>query len=456
MTEGRKRTADARPRRFPLYPKYKDSGVAWLGEIPTHWHVRRLKTLASVQLSNVNKKSEQGQARVRLCNYVDVYYNERITADLKFMSATATAEQARRFVLRVGDVLITKDSESWNDIAVPAVVVQDLKSVLCGYHLAHIKPGPSLDGRFLSRQFSANGVRDQFHVSANGITRFGLGGGAICTGLFPIAPLEEQHAIADFLDRETAKIDALVAKKEQLIELLREKRTALINRAVTRGLNPNAPVKDSGISSLGKIPAHWEVKKVTWLFRIGSGTTPRSEEPAYYGGQIPWVTTSELRESVVTATEKNVTTEALRDHSSLKLHPAGSIAVAMYGATIGRLGMLGVPATVNQACCVFSHPDNVNAWYWFYWMQMRRPYLVALGYGGGQPNLSQELLRSIRASIPPQSEQEKIVEYVDAETASIHVTIAKVRHAIRHFKEFRTALISAAATGKIDVRKEAA
>ena len=215
--------------------------------------------MASVQLSNVDKHTEEGQVPVRLCNYVDVYYSDLVTPEGEFMNATATPNQVRRFLLRAGDVLITKDSESWNDIAVPALVAEDLTDVLCGYHLAQIKPGPDLDGRFLARQFSAIGTRDQFHVAANGITRFGLGGDAIRTGLFPIAPIEEQHAIADFLDRETAKIDALVARKERLIELLQEKRAALITRAVTRGLDPDIPMKDSGVEWLGKIPAHWEL-----------------------------------------------------------------------------------------------------------------------------------------------------------------------------------------------------
>jgi type I restriction enzyme S subunit len=150
--------------------------------------VRRLKTIASVELSNVDKKSVEGETPVRLCNYVDVYYNERITGDIDFMVATAAPEQVRRFSLRAGDVLVTKDSESWMDIAVPAVVVSDLPHVLCGYHLALVRPALDYDGRFLARAFSAIGPRDQFQIAANGITRFGLSGDAIRTGLFPAPP----------------------------------------------------------------------------------------------------------------------------------------------------------------------------------------------------------------------------------------------------------------------------
>jgi type I restriction enzyme, S subunit len=211
----------------------KDSGVAWLGEIPVGWEVKRLKEVASVSLSNVDKKSLEGQEAVRLCNYTDVYYHERITSDLDFMAATATLEQVRRFSLRKDDVLITKDSESWTDIAVPAVVSDDLPEVLCGYHLALIRPKPACHGPFLARAFCAVGPRDQFQVVANGITRFGLGSDAIATGVFAMPPEPEQRRIATFLDRETARIDALVAKIHDAIERLKELRTALIAAAVT-------------------------------------------------------------------------------------------------------------------------------------------------------------------------------------------------------------------------------
>ena len=232
---------------------------------------------------------------------MDVYYNDRITPDLDFMAATATPEQLRRFSLRAGDVLITKDSESRTDIAVAAVVATDLPDVLCGYHLALVRPGLDCDGTFLARAFSAVGPRDQFEVAANGITRFGLGGDAIRTAYSRPRPAGEQRAIAAFLDRETARIDALVAKKERLIELLQEKRTALITRAVTKGLDPNVPMKDSGVEWLGQIPAHWEVERIKWSARMESGHTPDKKVESYWrGGDIPWVSladTGQLREA---------------------------------------------------------------------------------------------------------------------------------------------------------------
>ena len=156
------------PRRsspFGPYPKYKDSGVEWLGQIPAHWTVGRVKECASVWLSNVDKKAVEGDPQVGLCNYTDVYYHDHINSRLDFMSATARPEQVRRFSLRRGDVLITKDSETWTDIAVPAVVAEDLPDVLCGYHLALIRPKPPCLGAFLGAAIGAAGLRDQYRVS---------------------------------------------------------------------------------------------------------------------------------------------------------------------------------------------------------------------------------------------------------------------------------------------------
>ena len=184
-------------------------------------------------LSNVDKKSVEGQDMVQLCNYVDVYHHERIHAQMDFMMATAIPSQIHRFSLRRGDVLITKDSETPLDIAVPAVVSEDLPGVLCGYHLALIRPVSDCVGAFLAYAIGALGPRNQYHIEAKGITRFGLTANAIGSSVLPIPPTAEQQAIADHLDRETAKIDALTAKITESIGLLDEYRAALISAAVT-------------------------------------------------------------------------------------------------------------------------------------------------------------------------------------------------------------------------------
>ena len=458
MTPVADRTEPARSRRFRPYTEYKESGVDWLREIPAHWEMKRLKTVAALQLSNVDKHSEEGQVPVRLCNYVDVYYNDFITANLDFMNATATPDQMRRFRLRVGDVVVTKDSESWTDIAVPAVVAEDLPDVLCGYHLAHIRPAQDLDCRFLARQFSAIGARDQFHVAANGITRFGLGGDAIRGGLFAVPPIDEQQAIADFLDRETAKIDALVARKERLIELLQEKRTALITRAVTQGLDPNVPMKDPGVEWLGEIPAHWEVKKLWHL-------TP-SERKIMYGivlpgpdvdTGVPIVKGGDVAASRLKLQALSKTTFEIESRYARSRLAGGDLVYAIRGS-IGEVEM--VPdeldgANLTQDAARIAYSQTTHGSWLMYALRSRVVFsqLEAGALGATIKGINIRDLKRALVPVPPECEQQRIASFLDTQSARFNALAAKVQDATSHLKEFRVALISAAVTGEIDVRK---
>lgn len=209
--------------------------------------------------------------------------------------------------------------------------------------------------------------------------------------------------------------------------------------------------KDSGVEWIGEIPAHWTVWKVTHGFKtIGSGTTPKSDNPEYYEGNIPWITTSELRESKIVDTSQKVSKKALDDYSALKVHPAKSIAIAMYGATIGRLGILGIDAAVNQACCVFSHPKVFDPIFFYYWLQMRKPILLSLSTGGGQPNLSLDDLKQLRIPIPQLEEQRAIASFLDRKTAQIDELIAKKEALLKKLDEKRTTIITQAITKGLD------
>jgi len=457
VTETIDRTKEALPPRFRPYPVYKESGVEWLGEIPSHWDVRRLKTVASVHLSNVDKHSRDDQIPVKLCNYVDVYYNDRITERIEFMESTASAEQIRRFELDNGDVLVTKDSESWDDIAVPAVVADDLTGVVCGYHLAHIKPGRDLDGRFLARQFAAIGVHDQFHVAAKGITRFGLGGDAIRTGTFLVAPIEEQRSIADLLDRETARVDTLVERKERLIQLLQEKRAALITRAVTRGLDPNVPMKDSGVEWLGEIPAHWDVK------RLGDLTPPNRK--IMYGivlpgpnvaSGVPIVKGGDVGAFRLKRESLSKTTFEIESRHSRSRLVAGDLVYAIRGS-IGEVEMVpdeleGANLTQDAARIAYAPATNGR---WLAFALRSKPVFSQLESGALGATIKGINIRDLKRTLipgPPRSEQDRIASFLDTEEARFDTLVANVVKAIDLLEESRTALISAAVTGKIDLR----
>lgn len=443
---------------YKPYAAYRDSGVKWLGDIPAHWEVRRLKELATIQLSNVDKKSLEGEEPVELCNYTDVYYHDRITSDMDFMQATAPREQVRRFALRAGDVLITKDSESWTDIAVPAVVEEDLPNVLCGYHLAHIRPASPMYGPYLSRAIGAVGPRDQFRVSANGVTRFAIGAEAIATSVFAIPSVAEQRAIATFLDRETARIDALVAKKERLITLLQERRTALITRAVTKGLDPVAPMKDSGVEWLGQIPAHWEVAPVYARYQVHLGKMLDSAKqtnlhsvPYVRNVDVQWdfINTDDLPEMDIPPSE--------RERYRLR---GGDILVCE-GGEVGRSAIWNQEhkECYYQKAIHRVRPTNPQETpRYFFWLMVM---IAQSGVFSGSANqntidhLTATQLRHYRFPFAPSKEQRSIAGFLDRETERIDVLIERINSAITRLHELRTALISAAVTGKIDVREAA-
>ena len=223
-------------RHVRRYAAYKESGVEWLGEVPEHWEVKRLKELGKIQNSNVDKKTHPDEKAVRLCNYVDVYKHEFINSRLlqEFMLATADESEIKKFAVKQNDVLITKDSETADDIAIPALVTETLIGVLYGYHLAQIRTNSKkLFGPYLFRLFQSNSYNSRFEVSAKGITRVGLGQSAISDALTPVPPLPEQTSIAAYLDTKTAQIDRIVSTINTQIDKLKELRKTLINDVVT-------------------------------------------------------------------------------------------------------------------------------------------------------------------------------------------------------------------------------
>lgn len=250
----------------------------------------------------------------------------------------------------------------------------------------------------------------------------------------PLPPLESQRIIAQYLDHETYEIDAMLAKLNSLSEALAERKVLVIQNLTQ--------CSDSGV--------RWTAVPTAHLFSsIGSGTTPKGVH--YYaesGSGIPWVTTSELRESVIVETTQDVTEEAVGALSALRVHPRGSVVIAMYGATIGRLAMLGVDAAMNQACCAFSSPRNVDSRFFYYALWGQREELILEANGGGQPNISQGFLRRWRVPCPPLVEQRRIADHLDEVTGRIDAMLATIDELKALLVERRAALITDVVTGR--------
>jgi type I restriction enzyme S subunit len=425
---------------FPKYPKYKPSGAEWLGDVPEHWEVRRLKRFATATPSNVDKKSHDGEQPVQLCNYVDVYYNDEITSSLEFMTATASDDQISKFTLRRGDTIITKDSETADDIAIAAHVPEDLPGVVCGYHLSVIRPQPGTVGKFIKWLFGSRFAKSCFAVRANGLTRVGLAQHDLENVEFPYPPTAEQRVIAAFLDRETAKIDALIAEQERLIELLKEKRQAVVSHAVTKGLDPAAPIKKTGFAWLGAIPEHWQVCALRHLVDcLDSLRVPlNAEERALRRGSIPYWGANSIVDYVATALVSEPVVLLGEDGAPFFDKPKP---VAFY---------VTVPIWPNNHVHVLRpHPRvlgsflaavlNVTEYDWFV-------------DGATRGKLTQSAMKSIPVPLPGVEEQTRIVEVLDRDLRAIDALVAEAEVATDLLAERRAALISAAVTGQIDVR----
>ena len=279
--------------------------------------------------------------------------------------------------------------------------------------------------------------------------------------LLSVPPLDEQRAIAAFLDRETAKIDGLVARKERLIELLQEKRTALITRVVTRGLDPDVPMKDSGVEWLGEIPAHWDVKRTKFAATLRSGHTPSRQNPEYWKDcTIPWFGLADVWQirdgqvEYVQATAEKISEIGLAN-SAARLLPKGTVILSRT-ASVGFSAVLGVDMATTQDFVNWVCGPSLRPEYLLYVFRAMGPEFRRLTMGSTHQTIYMPDVGGFSTPVPPVPEQDEIVAFIRKETAAIDALTVKVRRAIDLLKEFRTALISAAVTGKIDVREEAA
>ncbi|NDU85728.1 MAG: restriction endonuclease subunit S, partial [Ferrovum sp.] len=435
---------------FPRYPKYKDSGVEWLGEVPEHWRVNRLKRVCDVYPSNIDKKSYEGEESVFLCNYTDVYYNDQIVQDMDFMVATASCDQIIKFTLRSGDTIITKDSETADDIAIAAYIPKNLPGVVCGYHLSVVRPRADVFGAYVKRFFDSHYVRAKFRVSANGLTRVGLSQYAVDNIILPWPPNEEQSIIAAFLDRETTKIDALVAEQEKLIALLKEKRQAVISHAVTKGLDPTVPMKDSGVEWLGEVPEGWEIKPVRRVLSapLSNGIFKKKEE---FGEGALLINVFDIYrpdfkvdfdslDRVKCNPGEIVNYEVLADdllfvRSSLKQEGIAVVAIA---------GNCSEPV-VYECHLIRARPNRqvLNGHFGSYVLNsvVYRSKMVAKAKITTMTTIDQEAILSTKLPLPPISEQSAIAAFLDRETARIDILTTEAERGIVLLKERRSALI---------------
>lgn len=269
----------------------------------------------------------------------------------------------------------------------------------------------------------------------------------------PLPPIQQQHRIADYLDRKCSQIDAIIARQQEVIEKLKAYKLSVITEAVTKGLNPNVPMKDSGVEWIGEIPEHWQVPKIKYLATIASGGTPDRSHPEYWNGSINWAKTGELQNNELYETEEKITELAL-ENSSAKVFSVDTILVAMYGQgkTRGMTALLKVPSATNQACAgitVYSKDITVS----YLWLFLMGAYdaIREKANGSGQPNLSGALIADFNVTLPPIEEQMNICKTVAMRLPHIDSIIKQKETIVDKLTAYKKSLIYEVVTGKKEV-----
>ena len=442
------------------YPAYRPSGIPWLGDVPEHWEVRRLHTVAEMRVSNVDKHAKLGETPVRLCNYMDVYKTDRIRREMSLMNATAGSDEIDRFRLRRGDVLITKDSEAWDDIGVPALVESAADNTICGYHLALLRPfSGCVIGEYLFRTVQSSVVAYQFHVRANGVTRYGLTHDAIKSTWLPIPPLPEQAAIVQFLNYADRRIRRYIRAKQKLLALLEEQKQAIIHQAVSRSVDAGTTLRSTGISWFPDVPAHWDVVPLRRL--IARSADGPHHSPVYLDRGIPFLSARNIRVDRWSLEDIKFISRGDYDTFCKRVKPeVGDVLYTKGGTTgVARVVDLDYPFQVWVHVAVLKlRTDRVIPRYLATALNAARCYEQSqlLTRGATNQDLGLGRMKDVVLPVPPLVDQSRIIEHVVAVENHVGRSIRAASRKIELQCEYRTRLVADVVAGQLDVRQAAA
>jgi len=437
---------------YPTYDRCKDSGIDWVGQIPAHWDEKRLKHLGVLYAGLAGKagddfSKEQREGFLPFVPFVSVANFSSVPPQFDYVRAKEDERQSR---VRKGDILFLMSSETEEDIARSALFDLDgiepfLNSFCKGFRCDPSRIMPA----FTNYLLMAKAYRDYFSTSARGFTRINLKQEYILNARILLPPLPEQRAIAAFLDEKCAKIDDAVRIKEAQIGLLRERRQILIQDAVTRGLNPDAPMKDSGIDWIGQIPAHWEVLPLKRLFRERNDRSTTGTET---------LLSLRMNEGLVPhddVSDKAIDADALKDYK--QVFPRQLVMNRMR-ASIGIFGVVTASGIVSPDYAIFDIAPRANADFFLQLFktgvmgQQFRNASRGLGTGSsGFMRLYTDNFGAISVALPPAAEQSEIVFHINDLLENIGDAVRLKEEQIIMLKEYKTCLINAAVTGKIKV-----
>jgi type I restriction enzyme S subunit len=444
---------------FPRYPAYKESGVEWLGRVPEHWRVDRLKASILSCRNGIWGDEAQDDENDIPCVRVADFDRQKLHVRLQQPTIRNVTEKERAHrLLKRGDLLLEKSGGGENQPVGCVVLYDDDQPAVCSNFVAKVEMAPSMDSSYW-RYVHAAAYAVRLTIGSinqtSGIQNLDQDRYFNERAAFP--PEQEQTAIGEFLDRETAKIDALVAEQEQLITLLKEKRQAVISHAVTKGLDPSVPMKDSGVEWLGVVPKHWRVMPIRLAARLESGHTPSRSRPDWWVDcNIPWFSLADvwqIREAgrdVIYETKELVSELGLAN-SSARLLPKGTVMLSRT-ASVGFAAIMGVDMATTQDFANWVCGDELLPEFLLAVFKAMKPEFQRLMMGSTHNTIYMPDIQAFRFALPSLDDQRAVVTHLSERLQAMDKLIDEAVLSIELLRERRSALISAAVTGQIDVR----
>ena len=409
--------------------KMKDSGIEWIGEIPEDWDVHRLAGLGEFSGSGNDKKINPDEPTVKMINYVDVYNNKtyELNADIDYMTVSCPENKYSELLVQKGDLIFTPSSETIDDIGISALVVDDLKNTVYSYHVLRYRANEKIDFSFKKYLCNNHYARNYFSSKAVGTVRKTLNRDDFKNLKIALPPIEAQAKIAIYLDKKCAEIDAIIAAKEKTNELLKERRQSIIYEAVTKGLDPTVPMKDSGVEWIGEIPEHWSVIRAKYFATINNGTDPKTEGdiPVYGSGSESFKTCGEYKEGPC----------VLLGRKGATLHIPHFIEGKYWNVDTA------FDVKTDESICLLKY---------YYYASICFDYQLYISTTT-LPGMTQSNYGNMFLPIPDTDEQESIVLGLEALLLDVDMLIETNNSTIEKLKDYRQSVIYEAVTGKVEI-----
>ncbi len=437
--------------KYKRYERYKDSGVEWIGEIPEHWEIKKLKYICSESaVYGLNESAENyAEEGVRFIRTTDI--DDKGNLDSNEEGVFLPEEKTKGYILKTGDLLVSRSGSLGTSL-----YFDENKYGKCSYagYLVKFRANSKNHPKFLFYFSKSNIFYIQIQMALVSSTISNFNGNKYANMILTLSSYNEQKTIANFLDQKTAEIDDLIADKEKLIELLQEKRQAIITEAVTKGLNPNVKMKDSGIEWIGEIPEEWELIKIKFVGTIYSGNGFKEELQGKTEGDYPFFKVSDINgNGKLAISSNNYVDEDDVVNNGWNIIPKNSILFPKIGEALKKNHR-----KINACSCLID--NNIAAiktneriidfnYFYYYFCCVNAEWFVN---PGAVPSINNAYLKNFMVLLPSKNEQTAIANFLDQKTAEIDDLITEIKLQIRKLKEYRQSLIFEAVTGKIDVR----